>query len=111
MRIQVQDLEEQNLEFHQLVQQLQEELKRMKLNETLELESAEINDSFPREQSLGSEIDGSHIPENLRLRNEIKRMTTINAAMLEQQNQQRNAVSDLERQLNRFVHPGIFQPS
>lgn len=40
----------------------------MKLNETLELESAEANDSFPRDQSLGSEIDGSHIPENLRLR-------------------------------------------
>ena len=105
MRIQVQDLEEQNLEFHQLVQQLQEELKRMKLNETLQLETAEINDSNPRDQSLRSEIDGSHIPENLRLRNEIKRMTTINAAMLEQQNQQRNAVSDLERQLNRSVHP------
>ena len=68
LRVQVQDLEEQNLEFHQLVQRLQEELKRIKLNETLELESVEINDSFPRDQSLGSEIDGSHIPENLRLR-------------------------------------------
>ena len=88
-----------------MVQKSQEELKRMKLNETLQLETAEINDSNPRDQSLRSEIDGSHIPENLRLRNEIKRMTTINAAMLEQQNQQRNAVSDLERQLNRSADP------
>ena len=93
LRSQVQELEEQNLELHQSVQRLQQELNRI----NIESESRTFDDSvdsigYQRENSIGSEIDGSHIPENLRLKNEIKRMTTINAAMLEQQSQQRNAV-------------------
>ena len=103
LRGQVQELEEQNLELHQSVQRLQEELKRMKLDAD-QANMDESSDSLAglKDHSIGSEIDGSHIPENIRLKNEIKRMTTINAAMLEQQSQQRSAVSDLERQLNRI---------
>lgn len=104
LRGQVQELEEQNLELHQSVQRLQEELKRIKLEGADQANMDESSDSLAglKDHSIGSEIDGSHIPENIRLKNEIKRMTTINAAMLEQQSQQRNAVGDLERQLNRI---------
>ena len=93
LRGQVQELEEQNLELHQSVQRLQEELKRMKMeNDRTNFDESSESLGGLKDQSLGSEIDGSHIPENIRLKNEIKRMTTINAAMLEQQSQQRNNV-------------------
>lgn len=92
LRSQVQELEEQNLELHQTVQRLQQELKRINIESERTFDDSVDSIGYQRENSIGSEIDGSHIPENLRLKNEIKRMTTINAAMLEQQSQQRNAV-------------------
>ena len=103
MRGQVQDLEEQNLELHQLVQQLQDELKRINMERSLNAEDSGLDDSAHANEllSFGSEVNGGIIPENLRLKNEIKRMQTLNTAMLEQQNQHRCAVSDLERELNR----------
>lgn len=91
LRSQVQDLEEQNLELHQMVNQLQDELKRIKTEQSMNLEDS-ANESILVFESFGNEVNGAHIPENMRLKNEIQRMTTLNTAMLEQQNQHRCAV-------------------
>ena len=91
LRAQVQDLEEQNLDLLQTVNQLQDEIKRMKMQESINLEDS-ANESFRVLESFSTEVNGSHIPENLRLKNEIQRMTTLNTAMLEQQSQHRTAV-------------------
>ena len=99
LREQVNDLEEQNLELHQLVQELQEQLRRAKSTTG---DSPLDRSAGHAEISIMEETDKLHVPENIQLRNENQRLRTLNAALQEQQGNQKSRVGELEHQIHKL---------
>ena len=93
------ELEEQNLELHQMVTELQDQVRRIKL-----LQDEATDDSILSQHDISvlQETDKLHIPENIQLKNENQRLKTLNAALQEQQGNQKSRVNGMEHQIHKL---------